>query len=201
MSNPKPLTPEEYEKKALSHEGSDHPMNAHAFYFHVYSERMKQELRDLSKKELLVILKMLAQSKYSQKEHITKLLKLGDGLNLNSISRTINNVVQSPLNDEPVTTQSNKEMDFFVVMSDLFMLKYRKSLDDFDNTKTAYTNDDIVEHLHTEKEFKKLNDKQQSLFNVINQVLFSKTVMMKYTEEEFLKKLAEEKEKENGNKE
>lgn len=179
------------------------PLDSHASFFYLYIFRFHQQIKFMSKKQLLRLVRSLVGSPYTQELDVNKLLRIGNTLNLNSLIRTIGNSVEFPLNEKEIKTFSAKEKEFFHLMDNLIADKYVGCIEEIKDPKDVKVIQDVIKHSHDEKEFKKREQVEKDAFSTANQLLCSKTLLIQYTVLEELK-TQEDKKKEgetNGKRE
>lgn len=174
-------------------------LDTHAQFIYLYLFRFKQQLNMMSKKELIRLINSLVGSEFNKEIEIKRLLRLIDGLNLNSIHRALINVVEFPLNEKEIKSMSKKEKEAFDLMDSLIAEKYISCLEAaHGNIDEKTTVQDIIKHLFDEKEFKKRKNVEKDAFATANQLICSKTLLIQHTVLEQIK-FEEEKKKEEEN--
>lgn len=197
-SNPPELlpTPEEVEKVMVEREKMAHKaLDGYAQFFTLYIHRFREQLKMMSKKQLLTLCSSLSGSQYNKSLDLKRLLKVGQNMNLNSLIRTIGNVVENPLNEEEFKTFNDREREFFILLENLLTEKYIASIENVKEVREGFTIQDIIQHSFTEKDFNKRSVLEKDAFSTANQLLFGKYSMMHYTVlEELTKKEGEKSE-------
>lgn len=200
MSEEKLPSAEQVEAVMLEKEktSKSDPLDTHATFFYFYIFRFKQQLNMMSKKELVRLINSLVGSEFNKEIEIKRLLRLVDGLNLNSIHRALINVVEFPLNEKEIKSMSKNEKEVFDLMDSLIAEKYVSCLESANNIDEKTTVQDIIKHLFDEKEFKKRKNVEKDAFATANQLICSKTLLIQHTVLEQIK-FEEEKKKEEEN--
>lgn len=197
------LNPQEIEKLILEKDAKTaketNPLDSHASFFHLYIFRFKQQVKMMSKKQLIKLVESLVGSEYNKNSEVNQLLNKLNNLNLNSVIRVINNVVEFPLNEKEVKLMSLKEKNAFALMDSLIAEKYVASLEQIKDVSQVKTIQDVVKHSHKEKEFNKRSQVEKDAFATGNQLLGTKTLLIQYTVLEQLK-LEEDAKKNEGEK-
>ncbi len=176
-------------------ESKHDPLDSHATFFYMYMHRFKQQIKIMTKKELLKLMNSLVGSEFVKQEDVNTLLNLSTGLNLNSVIRVIVNAVEFPLNENAIKSMSKKERKAFEMMDNLLADKYVTALEKLEDPKQVKVISDIIKHSHNEKEFNKRKDVEKDAFATANQLICSKTLLIQYTVLEQVK-IEEEKKKE-----
>ena len=168
------------EKDKIADSKAD-PLDSHATFFYMYMFRFKQQIKLMSKKELIKLMDSLVGSEFTSTTEVSKLLSLTNGLNLNSIIRVITNAVEFPLNETAIKSMSKKEKKTFELMDGLLAEKYVTCLEKLEDPKNVKVISDIIKHTHNDKEFNKRKDVEKDAFATANQLICSKTLLIQYT--------------------
>lgn len=186
------------EKEIAAQKKNIDPLDTHATLFYLFNPRFQNTLQFLSKKQLVKLIETLAGSKHNDPKDLNKINKIGNILNLKGIARVLKAVVEFPLEDQTLSSITNKsELRFFELFNGLLTNKY------FSDIKVAgekMTNDpnlqmtveDMVMHTHNLKEFEKRSHAEKDAFAIGNKLLTSKFLMMHVTEQEELARIQKE---------
>jgi hypothetical protein len=159
-------------------------LDGYAQFFMLYITRFKEQLKFMSKKELIKLIISLSDSEFSDKDDVSLMIRTANSLNLKSLIRTIGNAVEAPLNEDAIKQFSKKEKQLFNILEDLFAQKYVGSISA--STKKHYDNKDlpaprvvteVVNTTHDEKEFNKRKQVEKDAYSTANQLLLVKTLM------------------------
>lgn len=199
-------TPKEVEEVMLQKEAeTQKALDGRAQMFMMYMPRLCNQLGMMSKKQIITLTADLCKSEHTKDEDIRKATNLAAGLNLNSIVRTLANVIESPLNEKELATFSKKEKKFFEALDALLADKYVTYIMNYCNQpptdgQTPRLIQELVTYLPEKKSFDKRDQVEKDSFATANQLLLTKTLMMQHTLLEFLHEEEKKKEVENGTK-
>lgn len=169
-----------------------------AQFFYLYIHRFQEQIKFMSKKQLIKLMNSLVGSEYNDEVSLKRANFLAKGLNTNSLIRTIGNSVESPLQDEKLQQFSKKEKELFHLLETLLAEKYVKSIENLDKENPPKTVQEAIKHLHNEKEFNKRSAVEKDSFATANQLLYTKTVMSQKVILEYLEQEAKKEEGENN---
>ena len=193
-------TPKEVEDIMLQKEAeTQKALDGRAQMFMMYMPRLKNQLGMMSKKQVVLLATDLCKSEHTNDEDVRKVMNLAAGLNLNSIVRTLANVIESPLNEKELASFSKKEKKFFSGLEELLAHKYVTYIMNYANQpptdgQTPRLIQELVTYLPEKKSFDKRDQVEKDSFATANQLLLTKTLMMQHTLLEYLN----EEEKKNG---
>lgn len=192
-------TPEEVEKIMIQRElETNKALDGRAQLFALYMPRLKGQLNFMSKKQLVTLTTDLCKSEHTKNEDINRALNLTKNLNLNSLIRTIGNVIESPLHEHVIKQMSKTEKKLFDELEELFAQKYVTYVMNYVNnppkeeTTTPRAIEELVTYLPEKKAFDKREKVEKDAFATANQILLTKTLMMQHTLLEYLNENAKE---------
>lgn len=199
MSNiEKVLSPEQVEKimveKELAHNKA---LNTNAEFFYLYIHRFNEQLKYMSKKDMLRLIASLIGSEYNEKINTSRALKIGKELNLNSIKRTLINVLEQYMEKDvkDIKQFSPKETIFFKSLDELLANKYVTSILSLKPEQEIKTIEDVIKSTHNVQEFNKRKKVEKDAFATANQLLYTKMALIQHT---LIQHLEEEEKKGNG---
>src|SRR6185436_13867784 len=104
------LTPEQVEAEMLKREEETaKALDGYAQFFYMYIHRFQEQIKLMSKKQLITLMMSLSDSEVNKEEKLKALKRTALNLNLKSLIRTISNVIENPLNDSAIKTFSKEE--------------------------------------------------------------------------------------------
>jgi hypothetical protein len=197
----KTLTPEEYEAKLLEIENKPQqtdPLDVHAAMVKYYIPRLKIQINNLSKKQLLTMVTDLAGSSYNSQTDVNKIQVMAKDLGLGALQRVLTGAIVNPFDEKEINLHFDKEKKLFQLFDSLLTNKYFQclivGLTESGENKKQELEEFILHKLDTNsKEFKKRIQAEKDSFLTANKLLCSKFLMILSVTQKF-----REKEKENG---
>lgn len=197
------LTPEQIEAEMIKRElETQKALDGYASFFYMYIHRFQEQIKMMSKKQLITLVVTLSSSEVNKQEKLKDLKRVALNLNLKSLVRTISNVIENPLNESAIKTFSKEEKKFFNLLENLLAEKYISSIENVKDSKVDLTISDVVKHSVDSKEFNKRDKLEKDAFATGNQLLFGKFTMIRFTMLEELDRMSTEvnQREENGTK-
>lgn len=190
MSSELVLTPEQIESEMIKRElETQKALDGYATFFYMYIQRFKEQIKMMSKKQLITLVVTLSGSEVNN-EKLKSLKRVALILNLKSLVRTISNVIENPLNESDIKTFSKDEKKFFDLLENLLAEKYISAIESVKDATSDLTIKDVVKHNYNEKEFNKRDKLEKDAFATGNQLLFGKFTMIRFTMLEELDKMS-----------
>lgn len=205
----KVLTPEEVEKVMIERDvQSQKSLSVYAEFFHLYIHRFNNQMKFMSKKDLVRLLSSIVTSEFNEQTEVSKVLSFANKLNTNSILRSITNVFEEGLErtKDEVKQFSEHETNFYNLLSALVSNKYIKSIQNVNPEEPPKVIDDVIKPPHNMKEFNKRKKVEKDAYSTANMLLYTKAMMVNYTVLEYIQENAvelntdEKKEEVNGTK-
>jgi len=196
-------SPEQVEKELIDRElAAQKSLGVYAEFFHLYIHRFNNQIKFMSKKDLIRLLGSLVRSEYNDSKDVSKVLGLANKLNLNSILRSLTNVFEEGLErtKEEIKQFSKDEEAFFNLFNALYSNKYIKAIQNVDPNVPPKTIDDVLKPPHEMKEFNKRKKVEKDAYATANMLLYTKAMMVNYTVVEYMQNNDLE-EKKDGTKE
>lgn len=190
-------TPEEVERIMLEREAqNEKSLNTNAEFFYLYIHRFNEQIKHMSKKDMLRLISSLVGSIHNKPEDISKALKLGSDLNLKSVVRTLVNVLEQYMEKDAkdVKQFSPRETKFFKALDELLANKYVTSILSVKPEQEIKTIEDVIITTHDTKEFNKRKQVEKDAFATANQLLYTKMALIQHTLIQYIT----EEEKKNG---
>lgn len=197
MSEQREPTPQEVEQimidRELAHEKA---LNTNAEFFYLYIHRFNEQIKFMSKKNMLRLIASLAGSPLNKSEDTAKALAIGNKLNLNSIKRTLINVLEQYMEKDTkdIKQFSPQEKLFFKLLDELFANKYVTSILSIKPDQEIKTIEDVIKSTHDPKEFNRRKKVEKDAFATANQLLYTKMALIQHT---LIQHLENEEKKEN----
>jgi hypothetical protein len=185
----KTLTPEEVEKELVDRElAAQKSLGVYAEFFHLYIHRFNNQIKFMSKKDLLRLLRSLTRSEYNNIEDVAKLLSIANRLNISSITRSLTNAFEEGLErtKEEIKQRSKQEELFFNLLNGLISNKYIKSIQNVNPNEAPKTIDDVIKPPHDKNEFNKRKKVEKDSYATANMLLYTKAMMVNYTVLEYM---------------
>jgi hypothetical protein len=182
-------TPEQVEKELIDRElAAQKSLGIYAEFFHLYIHRFNNQIKFMSKKDLIRLLGSLVRSEYNDSKDVSKVLGLANKLNLNSILRSLTNVFEEGLErtKEEIKQFSKDEEAFFNLFNALYSNKYIKAIQNVDHNVPPKTIDDVLKPPHEMKEFNKRKKVEKDAYATANMLLYTKAMMVNYTVVEYM---------------
>jgi len=198
MSEQREPTPLEVEKAMIDRELAEQKsLNTNAEFFYLYIHRFNEQIKFMSKKDMLRLIRSLAGSDLNKSEDLSRLDALGNGLNLGSIKRTLINVLEQYMEKDAkdIRQFSPKEKSYFKLLDELFANKYVTSILQIKPDQEIKTIEDVIKTTHDPKEFNKRKQVEKDAFATANQLLYTKMALIQHT---LIQHLENEEKKENG---
>lgn len=187
------LNPEQIEGEMIKRElETQKALDGYAQFFYLYIQRFKEQIKMMSKKQLITLVVSLSDSEVNKDEKLKSLKRTALNLNLKSLVRTISNVIENPLNESTIKTFSKDEKKFFDLLENLLAEKYISAIESVKDVKSDLTIQDVVKHNINAKEFNKRDKLEKDAFATGNQLLFGKFTMIRFTMLEELDKMSVE---------
>lgn len=186
------LTSEQIESEMVKREfETQKALDGYAQFFYLYIQRFKEQIKMMSKKQLITLVITLSGSEVNN-EKLKDLKRAALNLNLKSLVRTVSNVIENPLNVSDIKTFSRDEKKFFDLLETLLAEKYISAIENVKDPKADLTITDIVKHNINAKEFNKRNKLEKDAFATGNQLLFGKFTMIRFTMLEELDRMSKD---------
>lgn len=191
-------TPEEVEQIMIQRElETQKALDGRAQLFALYIPRLKGQLNFMSKKQLVILATDLCKSEHTKDADVSKAISLTKNLNLNSLIRTIGNVIESPLHEHVIKQMSKGEKKFFDALEELLAQKYVTYVMNYINNPPQGENapktiEELVTYSPDKKKFDKREQVEKDSYATANQILLTKTLMMQHTLLEYLNENAKE---------
>lgn len=157
------------------------PLDTLSTFFYLYIFRFKNQVKMMKKKQLIKLADTLVGSEYTKQEEVNTLLSLLDSLNVNSIIRTINNAIESPLNENEIKSMSKKEKKCYDLLYHLLSEKYVSSIENVKEDDKMLEIGEIVKHTYNQKEFDGRDKVEKDAFATANKLIYTKITMIRYT--------------------
>jgi len=177
-------TPEEVERVMLERETqAEKSLNTNAEFFYLYIHRFNEQIKHMSKKDMLRLIGSLIGSEHNTPEDTSTALKLGTSLNLKSIVRTLVNVLEQYMEKDTkdIKQFSAKETKFFKALDELLANKYVTSILSIKPEQEVKTIEDVIKTTHDPKEFNKRKQVEKDSFATANQLLYTKMALIQHT--------------------
>lgn len=193
----KQLTPEEYEQKLLELEAKPEktdPLDVHAAMVKYYIPRLRMNINELSKKQLLTLAQDLAGSSYNDQKDVNKIITMTKDLGLGATQRVLSGVIFNPFDEVELKLSFEKEKNLFVLFDSLLTNKYLNLLakglaEAADPTKKQELEDFILHKIDTNGTlFKKRQKIEKDGFFMANKLLCSKYLMILVKTKEVMEK-------------
>lgn len=196
----KTLTPEEYEQKLLEVEKNPNdPLDVHAAMVRYYIPRLKIQIDNLSKKQLLTMVTDLAGSSYNEQSDVNKITFMSKDLGLGALQRVLTGAIVNPFDEIELKLNFDKERKLFQLFDSLLTNKYFSCIAvgnvKAGENKKQELEDFILHKLDTNSTiFKKRTQAEKDSFFTAHKLLCSKFLMIYVKTLEFRNK----ENKENG---
>lgn len=188
-------TPEEVEKAMIEKELQEQKdLGIYAQYFQLYIHRFNNQMKFMSKKEIIRLVGSLVGSEYNDSKEVSKVLAFASKLNVNSLLRSIRNALEEGLerNKEDIKQCSKDESKFYNLLNGLLSNKYIKSIHGVNQKNPPKTIEDVVKPTHDSKEFNSRKQVEKDSYSTANMLLYTKAMMVNYTVLEYLDENATE---------
>jgi len=180
------LTPEEYEAKLLEIENKPEktdPLDVHAAMVKYYIPRLKIQIGNLSKKQLLTMVTDLAGSSYNDESDVNKILAMSKDLGLGALQRVLTGAIVNPFDEIELKLSFDKEKRLFQLFDSLLTNKYFNclvvGLSNAGENKKQELEDFILHKIDTNSTlFKKRTAAEKDSFFTSNKLLCSKFLMI-----------------------
>lgn len=199
MTEDKKLSGAEYEKKLLDAEQKavNDPLDVHAAMVKYYIPRLKGQLNNMSKKQILTLATDLTGSSFNQQSDVNKLLVLTKDMGLSAVRRVFTGAIVNPFDEVELNITLDKEKRLFVLFDSLLTNKYLNciatGLSEAGPEKKQELEDFILHSVDVNGTiFKKRDRVEKDAFFTANKLLCSKFLMILVTTAEFRDKKEKE---------
>lgn len=182
-------TPEQVEETLIERElQAQKNLGVYAEFFQLYIVRFNNQVLHMDKKDILRLINTLVGSEYNDSKDVNKLLVFARNLNVKSLVRSLRNAFEEGLEREKADIKqfSKSEEKFFNLLNGLLSNKYIKSIQNVDRNTPPKVIEEVVKHLHDQKEFNKRKQVEKDAFATGNMLLYTKAMMVSYSVIEYM---------------